>query len=349
MRQVCYISPGKVESWDVEAPKLASDKEAIVRPIAVATCDLDKALVRGSSPWEGPFPLGHEGVAEVVDVGDAVGSVRPGDRVSLPYQVSCGSCNRCRSGLTSHCEGHGGSVPGSQYYGFSPTGRDWGGFLSDAVRVPFADHMLLPLPPEVSSEVVASLSDNIVDGWRTVAEPLAATPGAPVLIVGGSGSIGLYAVASAAALGASSITYVDRRPQRLEKAAGLGAEVVHVGETWPRQLGDFPITVDSSNWREGLLLALRSTEAGGVCTSTGWYFRPMELPLFELTLKSITFKTGLIQARVGMPKALELIASGKLDAGLVTDKVLPWDDATTALPDLKEKLIFSREPLSHAG
>ena len=342
MQQLRYIEPGKVELWDVERPKIGSDKEAIVRPLVVATCDLDKALVRGASPWEGPFPLGHEGVAEVIDVGDEVESVRPGDRVSLPYQVSCGSCNRCRAGLTSHCEGHGGSTPGSQYYGFSPTGREWGGFLSDAVRVPFADHMLLPLPANVSSEAVASLSDNIVDGWRTVAEPLAEIPGAPVLIVGGSGSIGLYAVASAVALGASRITYVDRRAHRLEKAASLGAEAVAVDDEWPRQLGDFPITVDSSGWREGLLLALRSTDAGGVCTSTGWYFRPMELPLFELTLKSITFKTGLIQARVGMPKALELIASGKLDAGLVTDRVLPWDEAAAAMPELKEKLIFSR-------
>jgi threonine dehydrogenase-like Zn-dependent dehydrogenase len=162
MDQVTYIEPGRVEIWDVERPQLRSPNEAIVRPLAVATCDLDKALVRGATPWDGPFPLGHEGVAEVLEVGDGVASVRPGDRVCLPYQISCGTCRRCKSGLTSHCEGHGGTVPGSQYYGFSPTGRDWGGFLSDAVRVPFADHMLVPVPASVASEVVASLSDNIV-------------------------------------------------------------------------------------------------------------------------------------------------------------------------------------------
>jgi alcohol dehydrogenase len=337
-----------VELQDVEPPRLRSPGEAIVRPLAVATCDLDKALVRGASPWEGPFPLGHEGVAEVVEVGEAVSAVRPGDRVSLPYQISCGNCDRCRAGLTSHCEGHGGSVPGSQYYGFSPTGLEWGGFLSDAVRVPFADHMLLPLPPNVSSEAVASLSDNIVDGWRAVADPLAGNPGAPVLVVGGSGAIGLYAVASAVALGADSVTYVDRRAHRLEKAEQLGAEIVSVEESWPRSLGDFPITVDASGSQSGLLLALRSTDSGGICTSTAWYFTPMELPLFELTLKSITFKTGLIQAQVGMPRALELIASGKLDAGLVTDRVLPWEDAVEAMPELREKLVFSRAPRTTA-
>lgn len=343
MDQLCYIDPGRLEVWDVESPQLENDGQALVRPIAVATCDLDKALVRGASPWQGPFPLGHEGVAEVLEVGDTVTKVRPGDRVSLPYQVSCGSCDRCRAGYTSHCEGHGGSTPGSQYYGFSPTGRDWGGFLSDAVRVPFADHMLVPVPDDVPSEMVASLSDNIVDGWRSVAAPLADVPQGPVMIVGGTGAIGLYAVGFAVALGASRVTYVDRRAHRLEKAARLGAEVVAVeGKEWPRSLGAFPITVDSSGSQDGLMLALRSTDAGGVCTSTSWFFRPFEVPLFELTLKSITFKTGLIQAREGMQPALDLIASGKFPTDVVTDRVLPWDAAAEALPELSEKLIFSR-------
>lgn len=343
MDQLCYIEPGRVEVWDVDRPSLENARQALVKPLVVATCDLDKALVRGASPWGGPFPMGHEGVAEVLEVGDEVTTVRRGDRVCLPYQVSCGTCERCLSGLTSHCEGHGGSTPGSQYYGFSPTGRDWGGFLSDAVIVPFADHMLVPVPSDVSSETVASLSDNIVDGWRSVAGPLDQHPEAPVLVVGGTGAIGLYAVGCAKALGASRVTYVDRRDHRLEKAAQLGAEVEKVeGGEWPRTLGSFPVTVDASGSGDGLMLALRSTDAGGVCTSTSWFFRPLEVPLFELTLKSITFKTGLIQAREGMPPALDLIASGKFKTDVVTDRVLPWEAASEALPELSEKLIFSR-------
>lgn len=189
---------------------------------------------------------------------------------------------------------------------------------------------------------MASLSDNIVDGWRTVAEPLAEQPGAPVLIVGGTGAIGLYAIASALALGAESVSYVDRAPGRLQKAENLGAEVHAVQRDWPKTLGPFPITVDANSTLPGLLLALRSTDAGGVCTSAGWYHSPLELPLFELTLKSITFKTGLIQARPGMPQVLNLIQSGQLDPHPVTDQVLSWTDATDALGDVNEKLIFVR-------
>ncbi len=342
MEQLTYVQPGKVEAWDVARPGLRTPDEAIVRPIAVATCDLDTALVRGLTPWSGPFPLGHEGVAEVEEVGDSVTSVRPGDRVCLPYQVSCGRCRRCRDGLTAQCEGHGGSTVGSQFYGFGPTGRAWGGFLSDAVRVPFADHMLLRLPDDVEPQAVASLSDNIVDGWRTVAEPLTERPGSPVLVVGGSGAIGLYAVACALALGAERVLYADRAGTRLRKAEILGADVVEIGRIWPKTVGQLPITVDANSTLPGLMLALRSTDAGGVCTSAGWYFAPLELPLFELTLRSVTFKTGLIQARLGMPPVLDLIQSGKLDPRPVTDQVLAWTDAASAIGDVHEKLVFVR-------
>jgi threonine dehydrogenase-like Zn-dependent dehydrogenase len=342
VEQLTYVRPGTVEEWDVARPALRGPEEAIVRPIAVATCDLDTALVRGLTPWSGPFPLGHEGVAEVEEVGDAVSSVKPGDRVCLPYQVSCGRCRRCRAGLTAQCEGHGGSTSGSQFYGFGPTGRAWGGFLSDAVRVPFAEHMLLALPAEVEPETVASLSDNIVDGWRTVAEPLAERPGSPVLVVGGSGAIGLYAVAAAVALGAEHVLYADRTAARLQKAERLGAEVIELGRSWPKALGPFPITVDANSTPPGLMLALRSTDAGGVCTSAGWYYAPLELPIFELTLRSVTFKTGLIQARVGMPTVLEMIRSGTLDPRIVTDRVLDWTDAADAIGDVREKLVFVR-------
>jgi alcohol dehydrogenase len=202
--------------------------------------------------------------------------------------------------------------------------------------------MLLALPAEVEPETVASLSDNIVDGWRTVAEPLAERPGSPVLVVGGSGAIGLYAVACAVALGAEHVLYADRAAARLQKAERLGAEVIELGRSWPKALGPFPITVDANSTPPGLMLALRSTDAGGVCTSAGWYYAPLELPIFELTLRSVTFKTGLIQARVWMPTVLELIRSGTLDPRIVTDRVLDWADAADAIGDVREKLVFVR-------
>ncbi len=92
MRQLTFVEPGKVEWRDVPDLTLEGDADALVRPLAVATCDLDTALLAGRVPAQGPFGLGHECVAEVTEVGDSVSSVAPGDLVSVPFQISCGEC-----------------------------------------------------------------------------------------------------------------------------------------------------------------------------------------------------------------------------------------------------------------
>ena len=197
--------------------------EALVRPLAVALCDLDHLMIQGQAPIPGEIALGHEQVGEVVAVGDEVADHGVGDLVAVPFQISCGACDFCRRGRTGDCE----AVPPQSMYGFGMVGGDWGGALADLVRVPFADAMLVPVPKGVDPVSVASAGDNVVDGWRTVAGPLARRPGAPVLVVGGlARSVGLYAVDAALALGSASVTYLDADPGRLAVAADLGAEVV---------------------------------------------------------------------------------------------------------------------------
>jgi alcohol dehydrogenase len=105
MQELTFITAGEVEWREVAAPTLQRPGEVIVRPIAVATCDLDAAIIRGWIPLPGPFPLGHEFVAEVTDVGDGVAGIEPGQRFVVPFQISCGSCGHCHAGLTANCLG----------------------------------------------------------------------------------------------------------------------------------------------------------------------------------------------------------------------------------------------------
>ena len=154
MQQLTMTKDRAVEWWDVPAPALQDDGQAIVRPLAVALCDMDQPTLRGETPVTGPVALGHEFAAEVVDVGDAVTAVSPGDRVVVPFQISCGTCDRCRAGQTGSCR----SVPPLSMYGFGAFGGDWGGALSDLVRVPYADAMLVPLPGNVGAAAAASAS-----------------------------------------------------------------------------------------------------------------------------------------------------------------------------------------------
>jgi alcohol dehydrogenase len=340
MRQLTFHGQGRVE-WD-EVPELSlrGEGEALVRPLAVATCDLDTAIVR-AGVFPGPLPLGHECVAEVVDLFGPIEGVDPGQLVSVPFQISCGECARCSRGQTAHCE----SVPSQSAYGLPPRAGQWGGFLSDVVRVPYARQMLVPLPEGVDPKAAASVSDNVVDAWRTVAPHLADDPSASVLVVGGGGpgSIGLYASGIAVALGAPRVVYVDSDERRLRIANELGAEVV---EGLPAErLGPFPVTVDASADAAGLALAVRSTDVDGICTSTGIYFgNEVPLPLFEAYVNGITFRTGRVHARPAIPAALDLIASGRLHPELVTTRVAAWEEAPVALTEGDfVKLVFARD------
>lgn len=334
MQQLTLVEPSRLEWADVDAPRRQEGRDALVRPLAVATCDLDAMIIAGTTPWRPPVAVGHECVAEVVEPAD--GGPGRGALVSVPFQISCGECGRCRRGLTGNCE----TVPFLSMYGFGSAGGDWGGFLSDLVRVPFSDHMLAPLPDGVSPDAAASVSDNISDGWRLVAPGLEQWPDAEVLIAGGSPSVGLYGVQVALALGARRVVYCDVQDERLRKAGELGAEVV---EGYPERLGPFPITAMVSTDPAALLLAARSTAPDGICTCAGIVFQPeTPIPLLEMYTKVTTFRTGRVHARPAMARVLELMADGRLRPDAVTDRVLGWDDAPEALADNLGKLVFSR-------
>jgi threonine dehydrogenase-like Zn-dependent dehydrogenase len=338
MQQLTFVGAGELVWEQTPAPELANGHDALVRPIAVATCDLDTAVVSGRAPLPGPFAFGHEFVADVLETGEAVTSVRAGDRVIVPFQVSCGTCEWCRRGLTASCATAGAGAA----YGMAPIARrEWGGALSDCVRVPYADAMLVALPDGLDPAAMASVSDNVPDGWRAVAPELERRPGAPVLVVGGAGDVALYAVAVALAVGSEQVDYVDTDARRLAVAERLGANASERTVDGSR-LGRYPITVDHSGDVLGLQTALRSTEPEGTCTATAIYFAEPALPMLEMYTRGVTFRTGRVNARAVIPRVLDLVASGRLHPELVTSATVQWDDAPTALANLEAKTVIVR-------
>lgn len=341
MQELTFVDAGKIEWREAKAPSLQGAGEALVRPLAVSRCDLDWVIARGKAPVAGPFPLGHECVGEVIAVGDGVKKVRPGDRVIVPFQISCGTCARCVKGLTGSCT----SVPKLAAYGLGPLGggTTFGGSLSDMIRVPYADAMLVRLPEGLDPVAAAALGDNAVDGFRTVAGPLAREPGASVLIAGGGApSIALYAVAAARALGAGEVVYVDPSDERAALAEKLGARAVRAKCEPTLRIGRFPITVDATGREEGLRFALGSTDVWGECTSIGIYFGDVALPLFELYTRGIHFITGRVDVRRDLPATLDAVAEHALDLATVATTVVTWDDAAAAWTEPATKLIIRR-------
>lgn len=343
VRHLVYVEPGRVEWQEAPDPTPEAPTSAVVRPLAVARCDLDPHMA-GLGIFPGPFPVGHETVAEVVEVGDDVRRVRPGDRVLVPFQLSCGVCDACATGRFGGCRTYKARAGGA--FGFGEAGGGHGGAVADLLAVPAADHLLLDAP-DLAPTVLATLPDNVVDAYRAVGPPLAEAPGADVLVVGGlAASIGLYAVGWAVALGAGSVRYADDDPERLAAAAALGAAPITlaVDEAWPHHLDPRArITVDNTGDEDGLATTIRSTDVYGRCTSVVIHFTPTTpVPLLEMYTRGITLHVSRADSRRYLPEVVEHVAAGRFDPAAVPTTVVPWDRADEAWLEPATKLVLDR-------
>ena len=341
MRALVFRGPMDLAWEEVETPQLMEPRDALVRPIAVARCDLDPAIALGLYPMPAPFVMGHEMVGEVVAVGEAISNVRVGDKVIVPFQLSCMTCAPCLRGHTNACV----NVPSGTAFGLGPHGGiDLGGALAELVRVPWADVMLIPLPEGMDPVVAAGIPDNVSDGYRCVAAPLAERPGAPVLVVGGlAPSVGLYAVLAALALGSERVVYVDDDAARLELAVAAGAEVVDAKDQWDSlKLAErFPIVVEANVLDPGRNFALQSVEPCGVCTSvSGGASSRSNLPLQSMYLKGVRYEIGRVHACATARPVLDLVSSGALDPARIINKVVPFSEAIEGMMLPVVKVVF---------
>jgi threonine dehydrogenase-like Zn-dependent dehydrogenase len=341
MQQLMFEDAGSYAWRDAPEPVVTSPEQAVVRPLLVACCDLDVGVAQGVLPMPPGHAVGHEGIGEVVEVGDAVRGVRVGDRVVVPFQINCGQCRECRRGATGSC----GALPLMAMYGMAPlAGLDGGGFMADLVLVPYADAMLVQIPEGIDLVSIASLSDNIVDAWRAIGpyrRELAALDEADqrVLVVGRL-SIGLYAAGLAAALGLH-VDYIDTDPQRLAAAEKLGA-TVHDSPKPDKSQTPYPVSVHTSADPAVLAATLRATWPDGVCTDTGIYYQgAVEMPLLPMYTRGVRFVTGRVNARAVIPEVVEVLESG-CDLAPAVDRVVPWDEAPGVWPTMTGKTVFTR-------
>lgn len=334
MKALIYNGPEELAWEERPDPRIEGASQAIVRPIASAPCDLDRAIVRGRTPLFPPFEIGHECVAEVIAVGDGVARTKVGDVVVVPWSIHCGACGRCRRGLTASCQ----AVPARAMYG-TQLGGDFGGLFSELVRVPYADAMLVPVPDGVDPIHVAAASDNLTDAWIAVSVPLARRPGAAVLVVGGAGGISLYCVQTAFAAGASRVTYVDRDDERLAMAASFGASVVKRDDT---RLPEHDVVIDASAHPAELARALRAVGPGGECVSVGVYFMDVPFPMLDMYANDVSFRIGRPSVGPHLERVLELVRARTLDPSKVTQRVVGEDDAIEALRSKAMKPVVTR-------
>jgi alcohol dehydrogenase len=375
MRELRLLRAGHLDWAEREAPVIQEPRDALVRPFVAGRCDGDTlpihrrvsramqigmraglvdpivASVCGPVPFKGPFAIGHECVAEVIEVGPEVAGLRRGDVVIVPWAVSCGSCVECARGLTAKCATTRAGTLAA--FGFGPASGPWGGMVADLLRIPFADHMLVRVPDSVDPLRVAAASDNLSDAWRCVVPVLRERPRGRALILGGAAqSIGLYAAGLAVCHGAE-VDYVDDRIERLDIAEKLGART-HRAKKGRRTTADVPrrdydVVVEGTATAAGVDLALRSLAPGGICQPVGFYLPPgTKVPLMHMYVNDATLKIGISHVRPVLPDLLDYVARSDFPAELVTTLTADWDDAPDAYRAHTTKLVLHR-PRLHAA
>ncbi|WP_295074251.1 zinc-dependent alcohol dehydrogenase [Tabrizicola sp.] len=240
MRALTFQGTHDVRVETVPDPEIVNPRDAIIEITSTAICGSDLHLYAGVIPGlqKGDI-LGHEFMGRVVDVGPG-SSLRKGDRVVVPFTISCGGCFFCQLGQFSACDNsnpvekqdaseavYGHAVSG--LFGFSHMTGGYPGGQAQYARVPFSDVGPIVVPDGVPDEQVLFLSDILPTGWMA-AENAQIQPGDTVA-VWGCGPVGLFAVQSALIMGAGRVIAIDHHPHRLDLARGLGAEVIDYTQT----------------------------------------------------------------------------------------------------------------------
>src|SRR3569833_70504 len=239
MRALPWHGKNDIRCETVPDPKIEDGRDAIIKVTACAICGSDLHIFDGVIPgMESGDVLGHETMGEVVEVGADNKNLKVGDRVVVPFTISCGECFFCKRGFYSGCErSNPDKKKAEKLWGYSPAGLfgyshllgGYAGGQAEVLRVPYADVGPIKVPDGLSDEQVLFLSDIFPTGYMG-AELCDIKPG-DVIAVWGCGPVGQFAIKSAYMLGAERVIAIDRFPYRLRMASAQGgAEVINYEE-----------------------------------------------------------------------------------------------------------------------
>jgi len=220
MKALVYNGPRNVTVQEVPDATIERPTDVLVKITTTNICGSDLHMYEGRTEVEPGTVLGHENLGEVIEIGSAVDQVKVGDRVCLPFNISCGFCKNCERGLTGFCLTANPGSAGAAY-GYSGMGPYSGG-QAEYLRVPYGDFNCLRLPDDAEEKEAdyVMLSDIFPTGYH--ATDLADVRPGESVVVYGAGPVGLMAAYSAMIRGAAKVMIVDRHPDRLALAEKIG-------------------------------------------------------------------------------------------------------------------------------
>ena len=368
MKALCWNGKHDVSVENVPDPKIINPRDAIVKITTTAICGSDLHLYDGVIPtMEKGDILGHEFMGEIVEVGPEAKNLKVGDRVVVPFTISCGSCFFCQKSLWSLCDNSNpNALLAKELYGQSPSAlfgysHLYGGYAggqAEYARVPFADVGPYKVPEGLTDDQVIFLTDIFTTGYQA-ADNCGIEPGDTVA-VWGAGPVGQFAIKSAFLLGAERVIAIDDVPERLRMAETQGkAETINFADTpvlpkldemtggrgpdhcidavgleahgtSPGEIYDFVKGALrlATDRPDVLRQAIQACRKGGTVSVPGVYGGFLDkMPFGAAFAKGLTFKMGQTHVHKYLPTLMDHIQQGDIDPSFVITHRMSLDEA----------------------
>lgn len=357
MKAVTFQGIKRVEVKEVPSPKIQKSDDIIVKITNSAICGSDLHLIHDMVPnLPQGYIIGHEPMGIVEEVGPEVTKVKKGDRVVIPFNVSCGECFYCKHGLTSQCDNSNPHGEAGAYFGYTETFGGYPGGQAEYLRVPYGNFTPFRIPDdcEVEDEKLVLMADAMATAYWSV-ENSGVKKGNTVVVLG-CGPVGLLAQKFCWLMGAERVIAVDYIDYRLEHAKKHNkVETVNfeqhdnTGE-YLRDLthGGADIVIDcvgmdgkmtpleflgtGAKLQSGALgpfvMATQAVRKGGMIQVTGVYGgRYNAFPFGDIMNRNINIRTGQAPVIPYMPTLYNLIVQNKVDPSDIVTHKLPLDQA----------------------
>ncbi|MGQ4878277.1 zinc-dependent alcohol dehydrogenase [Billgrantia sp. LNSP4103-1] len=358
MKALCWHGKNDIRYETVPDPQIEHPRDAIINVSSCAICGSDLHLFHHFIPaMESGDVVGHEFMGEVMEVGSETRDLKVGDRVVVPFTITCGECEQCRRGNFSLCErsnrnkaladkvfGHAGAG----LFGYSHLTGGYAGGQAEYVRVPFADQTHVKVPDSLTDEQVLFLGDIFPTGWQAAVQ--CGIEPTDTVAIWGAGPVGQFCVRSAVLLGAEQVVIIDNVPERLAMAEAGGAIAINFDEEsvldrlqeltqgkGPEKCIDavgleshVPRSIDSVYDRFKQAMMLENDRAhvlremiyvcrpGGILSIPGVYGGLIDkVPMGPLMNKALTMRTGQTHVKRWTDDLLGLIEEGQIDPSFV--------------------------------
>lgn len=353
MKAITYEGIKDVKVKEVDDPKIHNPDDIIVRVTSTAVCGSDLHLIHGMVPnMPKGFILGHETMGIVEEVGKDVEKIKKGDRVIVPFPISCGHCWYCEHELWSQCDNSNPNGEAGAIFGYSNTFGGYDGGQAEYLRVPYANVGPVVVPEELSDEQALFLTDILPTSYWGV-ENGGVKKGDTVVVLG-CGPVGLLAQKWAAFMGADriiAVDYIDYRLEHAEKYNGVevinfnnydntgeyikditngGADVVidcvgMDGKMTVLEMVETGLKLQGGS-KSAIEIASQAVRKGGIVSVVGVYgARYNMFPFGDFFARNITLKMGQCPVHSYVDPILKLIREGKFDPTDIITHVLPLE------------------------